>query len=513
MSNQRFPHSKFIASIQAKCIFWIAIVSFAQLSHGDFNNLQGQFANELEEASAQANQATFDELNNGLCNGLESDGNPNSASCNGAIAAIYRNTRELVHTANDIAGTGTTTFSLGSTVGLQDLGFALRWTAGEEFAAQGNAANSFVNGQLNGLASRLNALRAGAKGFQFANYGITDEVYAGLGQQAYGGAAGDGGSNHSRLGGFFNWSLGWGEKDPTAAEDAFEFDGSSYSFGLDYRINDNFTIGGLFGYNDQSIDFDASQSIVDGGLDATGYNITPFLLYQNENFYISSSVGYQVIEFDIDRAIKYPSLNPSPFTSSTDTVAVAEADAEVLTGFVEIGYSYVMRNWVLEPYLGANMREITIDEFVERDLKNDGFDLRVDKQDIDSQELNIGLKIQATFTPKFGVLSPYFDASYYQESKDDSRIVTAQYANLPSAAIADPLVNFAVRTDTADDDYISYTAGLSAVLRGSDSDACGNVYGGIQGFLSYKFIDDLEHYEQSIVSAGLRYEFKSGSCQ
>ena len=137
------------------CLFLIG----ANFSHADLAGLSSSFSNDIERAAGIANQQTFDELNapGGLCPLQDNAAGP-SGSCTGAVFEIYSNVRELVHTANDIQGTGISTFSLG--LGEQDLGFALRWTAGEEFAAQGSMSSNFVNGQLSGLASRLGALRA-----------------------------------------------------------------------------------------------------------------------------------------------------------------------------------------------------------------------------------------------------------------------------------------------------------------------------------------------------------------
>ena len=76
-----------------------------------------------------------------------------------------------MHTANELLLSGPTQFSLGGT--REGLGFALRWTASEEFSSEESLADSFVSGQLSGLSSRITALRNGARGFNFA--GLTNE--------------------------------------------------------------------------------------------------------------------------------------------------------------------------------------------------------------------------------------------------------------------------------------------------------------------------------------------------
>jgi len=465
------------------------------------------FSNALEDAAAIANQRTFDELNTGLCAGFEARGT-GAGSCSGAVFSIYSNVRELVHTANEIAGTGSTQWSLGT--GLTGLGFALRWTAGEEFAAQGSMAGNFVNGQLSSLASRLEALRAGAQGFHFAQYDRHSPYLAEGAQRPRGGAAG--GEQYTPWGGFINYSYGSGEREPTVFEDAFDFDGTNLNFGVDYRVDDQWIVGVVVGYSDQSVDFDSAQSIVDGGLEGSGLSVMPFVSFQKDQWYASGSLGIQSMDFDVERFIKYPSFNPSPFSSSTDTQTQADTSASVLTYFLEGGYSFQWQAFGFSPYLSYNARMVDIDGFVEQDLNNDGFDLAVDEQSVDSGELSVGLRFQYTWTPRFGVIIPYLNLAYINEHKDDFRIVTARYANLPDEALTSPLVNFSIQTDKPDDQYTTWEAGVSSVIRGVGTDKCGNVYGGLQAFLSYKEIKGLDFYDHSIIQAGLRYEVKPFSC-
>src|SRR5262245_45344592 len=75
--------------------------------------------NALETAAAQANQATFDALS-GPCAAGPGPGCPDE------VFGVFAETRELVHTANELLGTGDTTFSL--SLDIDGLGFALRWT-------------------------------------------------------------------------------------------------------------------------------------------------------------------------------------------------------------------------------------------------------------------------------------------------------------------------------------------------------------------------------------------------
>ena len=96
-----------------------------------------QYANGVEQAAAVANQQVFNALD-ASCNpgGIfdtvpEPGAPPVGTGCeNEGRFIVYLNARELVHTANEIRGSGATIASLGQN--LEGLGLALRWTAAEE---------------------------------------------------------------------------------------------------------------------------------------------------------------------------------------------------------------------------------------------------------------------------------------------------------------------------------------------------------------------------------------------
>ena len=123
---------------------------------GGLNDLAGNFATQLEELSATSNQATYDQL---LASGCSDTQFNATSSCGGRVFISWQSVRELVHTANELSNSGPTFFSLG--LDLENLGFSLRWTAGEEFSTQGDMSSNFVGGQLSGLTSRVSAIRHG----------------------------------------------------------------------------------------------------------------------------------------------------------------------------------------------------------------------------------------------------------------------------------------------------------------------------------------------------------------
>lgn len=455
--------------------------------------------NSLELRAAQAALSTYASLlSSGCIDTALVD--PGVGPCSGQVFTLFSNVRELIHSANDLTSDGPTGFSL--RLSLEDFGFALRWTAAEEYAAQGSLSSDFSRGQLSGLSSRLGALRMGARGFSVnaSQFGPDAQLYAQNGESASGGSAGvdDG---YSRWGGFVNYVFGAGRKDPTSLEDAFDFDGTAVNFGIDYRINNTWIAGFICGITEQEIDFNSNLSIVDGGILSDGFSFIPFVAYNNGGFFFSGSLSFQQLSFDTTRDISYPSLNIN--VSSVNTTTVSSTDASVFSYFGEIGYTWRWNQFSVEAFANADMSTIDIDGFVENDLNNDAFDLVVSNQSLDQSELTVGAKFQTVLTPSFGVFIPYFNLELINQTETDASLVNSRFASAISTQNT-----FNVPTDELDSSYSVYTLGVSAVLRGGERRSDGGpVTGGIQGFVQYKLIQGLENYAIDGVAFGFRYEF------
>lgn len=476
--------------------------------HADLLTFQGQYQSELEERAATSNQAAYNQLK---AQGCQDTDRAATADCSGTVFIVWNNVRELVHTANELSNNGPTQFSLDSD--LEGLGFALRWTAGEEFSSEESLADSFVSGQLSSLASRVTALRSGARGFNIAglatdrNGNLVHNSKTSLQQPGFSGLnSGDDTTDAwSRLGGFINGSYTYGDQASSEREDAFDFDGAEISAGVDYRLDDHWVVGFIFGYQQQEIDFDSQQSIVDGGVKMDGLSIMPFVLYQSDDWYYSLSAGYQQGEFETERSIRYPSINPN--VKNADTVAISDNDSDTFSANLAAGYTFrITENFIIEPSITLNYQDVSIDQYREEDINNDGFGFIVDKQKIKSMESVAGLKMQYFFSSDYGVFMPYIDLQFYSQHENDERFIDAIYVNA-SEQITDD-ARFSLPTNSADRDYQIVGIGVAAVLRGARQTTFGSAAGGgIQVFVNYRELQGVDNYNQRIISGGLRYEF------
>ncbi|HEU5136369.1 MAG TPA: autotransporter outer membrane beta-barrel domain-containing protein [Steroidobacteraceae bacterium] len=452
-----------------------------------------QFSNPIEQAAALANQATYDQLTGGEVPLCDAELSGPAGGCTGAVFEMFSNVRELVETANELTNSGSTRYSL--RLDQENLGFALRWTAAEEMAAQGSSATQFTNSQLNSLASRISALRVSALGRTARNDDLPGSLWA------LGGGAGADDSIAKRWGGFLNGAFGYGRKDDTTdpfnttgssgAEDAFDFDGSEITLGADYRLSESTVLGTLLGFSQRRVDFDSAVSIVDGTIDTDGSSLMFFAMWENDRFYVSGSLGGQWLEYDFRRRITYPSLNP--LVAPVDVTTTSSTDSNTLMGTLSGGANFNVGGFAFAPYAKAEYQKVSVDEFAERG--GSGFEFGYGEQDIKSFQLAAGATVQYVFTPRFGVIVPYARAEIRKEFENDPRNISATYASMPTSNVT-TAQDFNLATDEHDDQFFVVAGGFSVVLKG-----------GLQGFLQYQQVLDLDTFSDRVIAGGIRLEF------
>jgi uncharacterized protein with beta-barrel porin domain len=457
---------------------------------------------DLERAAAAGNQSAFDALNP-ICNGGP------GPTCNVAQFGVFESTRELVQTANDLEGTGAATrFSL--RLDQQGLGDALRWTAAEEVTAQGTIATEFTNGQMANVNNRMTALRFGAAGFSITGLGgIPASNIAGVTNGDKLGAASSS-ETLSKWGGFGNGTFGFGDRNPTTFEDAFDFDNTEGTLGFDYRFSERVVAGVIVGYSETEVDFNAAKSIVDGGIKSDGYSFGVFGLYSRDALYLSGSFTYQTLDFRIDRFIKYPSFNPD--VASTDTRTLGKTDSDSYSASFNAGYMFRLgpgasKRYVVEPYIRAEYVDVSISSFQEIETDGDGiqeyFNLDVNSQSIQSFELSFGARLSAAFSTRWGVLFPYARGEWHVELEDGNTNTTSTY----DIGLAG-LTPFLLADDDIDSGYGTAVVGIQTILKGGRQRELGGAIGDrLSLFVEYRTVFGLTNISNDLISGGLRYTF------
>lgn len=458
--------------------------------------------NRLERLGAIANQDTYNRLTQ-VVGGVQPPCTATqlapTASCPAALFRVLENVRELVQTANELLGGGAgrpTQFSLG--LDAEGLGFALRWTTAEELTAVNSASGEFAQTQIASVLSRITALRFGASGFSVAGVPMpldANRLTAATDGASSGTAGIDSENIASSWGGFLNGSFGWGDRKPTDLEDAFAFDGKELTLGLDYRFSRRFVLGVVGGYTRQRIDFDSSQSVVDGGIESDGYSASIFALNEWDGPYVSAAVSWQSLSIDSTRVINYPSFNIN--TDPVYATSYGSTKSNTLSATLSLGWPVALRAFSFEPYLRGDYSSNAIDAFKERSVDNlnglqpAGFDFAFGKQTIKSFDTVLGLRAQYALTPSFGVVVPYITGEFHHNLDDKVDVTQATY----NGASANPAV-FEIPEDKPDVNFITLAAGASVVLPH-----------GIQGFLQYRTVQGLKSVSNQSISVGIRAEF------
>jgi uncharacterized protein YhjY with autotransporter beta-barrel domain len=484
-----------------------SVAAFSQTPSDALSSLAraGQL-NPFESVSAITNETVYNTLLS-RCTG--------NSTCTGRVFDVFSLTRELVETAEEIRSG--TDLQHGLNLDVEGLGFALRWTAAEELLAQGSTLKQFANSQSSVLGGRIAAIRTISR----ANLLVDDlrELVRTGYASAEGGPPAAAGYSGPRWSAFFDAAGGHGDKRDTTFgdgfEDAFDFEGYEYSLGADYRISNNLVAGGILGYTDRYIDFDSSQSIVDGNISSKGVSLLGFVQWDQQWFYAAGSLGYQQLDFDTLRRISYPSFDPN--ITSTNTATAGSTDSSAILASLNLGVPFQWKAFGADLYLKADYQNTTIHSFEEKEAvvanqSGEGFEFDIAGQKIRSLNSAAGLKLQMVWTPSFGVFVPFVRGEYHRELEDSPRTIRTVYAGLPDDVAAQIQANvagaFALQSDPADSSYYTVSGGFSAVIRGSNRiSSAGRAGGGLQGYLQYTKVLKLRSYSDSVIAGGLRYEF------
>jgi outer membrane lipase/esterase len=451
----------------------------------------------LERAAAIANDNAYAKLLP-LCAGAAQPGTSVSAptaGCTGATLTLYDRLRELEDNANELlANRGETQFSLH--LSPQGISEALRWTAPEEYAAQGSMASRFVNSQASVLTNRFSALRFASQGIAVAQggsggwngNGFAYEYNGGGNGEGLGGAAGADSSGLSlgRWSFFANGGFGSGDKSPTTFEDAFFFDSTEVSAGADVRLTNRLVVGVLVGHTEKRVDFNSEESVVDGGIRGNGQSAIAYLQYETDNAFVNLAIGDQHLSLATRRRITYPSNNPD--IPAVDVTSYSDTGSNALIATLGGGYSFRYRGFTAEPYVGLQNVRTQITAFTEH--SGDGFDIDTPSQTIQSLELSGGIRTQYAFLNAFGVFVPYVYGEARHQFRDSSRDIASGYASDGGGT------DFNLSTDEPAKNYYVVGAGGSVVLKH-----------GLQGFMQYVRVLDYTNYTDHTVSGGLRWEF------
>ncbi|MET0068538.1 MAG: choice-of-anchor D domain-containing protein [Candidatus Thiodiazotropha sp.] len=367
-----------------------------------------------------------------------------------------------------------------------------------ESATKANATSrQGVEAQIGNLGTRIAALRAGARGLSFRGLDlrIDDQTLPiELIAKAYedatrrgGGASADNQLLASRLGVFVTGDITTGERDETDLESGLEFDTVGITIGADYRITNQFILGGAVGFVDTETELENDA----GDLDTQGVSLSLFgTYYSPQNYFVDFSATYGSNSFDQKRGIVYTLDGLADVSQQLE----ADYDGDTISLFVGSGYDFNHGPWSFGPRADLEYIRSDVDGFTEEvsdpTAAGGGWATRVSSTDQRWLTLNLGGRVSYTQSTDWGVLIPYARLDWLHEFEDDSQIITAHFVEDPAG------MGIEIQTDDPDRDYLRLRFGTSAQFQN-----------GVVGFIDYGTILAHSEWSSHTISAGLRMEF------
>jgi len=307
------------------------------------------------------------------------------------------------------------------------------------------------------VGSRLLDLRGGARGLvmgmngQEAQQAADGHASAGAPAGARGGAAGPDDALSGRWGGFVNLGYAWGDVDETPLQNAYKYGSFSVLAGADYRVSDNFVLGGAISYSDTHSDYEQSL----GNVKARTTGVAGYGTYYVDTWYVDGFIAYGSVDYDSTRNILIPSNNPT--AKAINTSATASPNGEQWSASIGVGRSFEMAPITVTPTARLGYIHVKNKAFTENE-PNNGLGLSVDSRTIESLQSALGGKLSTVVNSSVGVFVPYVTANWMHEFKNNTPSIVSKY-------VADPLNTiFAIPTATPTRDYAVLAIGSSATL-------------------------------------------------
>lgn len=250
---------------------------------------------------------------------------------------------------------------------------------------------------------------------------------------------------NSPVGVFIGGLIDSGDKENTRKEAGFDFSTYGLTIGADYRLSPDQVIGAALGFADTSSDFvDSSGTNDSDALTASLYGS----YHVPEVFFVDWILSAGEADFQTNRVIRYTGFE-------------TQTDGDTQGNFLGLGITaglekHIGGGWILSPYGRLELLKLDIDQYVERG--GDGLALIVDEQNIDSLKLAVAAELSKAIKTRTGSIVPSFYIEWENQLADSEREILASLAE-------NPVVPFAIETDSPDSSYFVFGASVTAILR------------------------------------------------
>ena len=190
----------------------------------------------------------------------------------------------------------------------------------------------------------------------------------------------------------------------------FETDG--LSTGIDYRINDEFVIGGGFGYgtDENAIGNDGSR------LEGDARTVAIYASYHPGRWFMDTLLGYQSLDYDLRR-----------YVTANGGLVNGQRDGSQKFASVSVGADIIRENMLLTPYARLDVAQARLDAYTE--TGDPIYALAFEDMDVDTTTGNLGMRVDWQLEQTWGRFTPQVRLEYQHDFSGRSDAVI-RYADL-----------------------------------------------------------------------------------
>ena len=291
---------------------------------------------------------------------------------------------------------------------------------------------------------------------------------------------------NSRWGVFLSGELSKAERDESSNSSAFKMDTTVITGGLDYRVSNNFVLGGAVSFTDGETRLADDK----GNVDVSGTSFSVYGSLYGDRFYLDFSATYGDSEFDQSRRVGYVLGNGTQVRQRM----LAEYDGETTSAYVGVGWDAVQTEWLVTFRASLDYLDSELDPFTEQASNASGsgagWAVAIDGQSQDWLTGRLTGSVSRVFSASWGVIIPYVEVDIAHEFANDAALITGNFVgDLDGAKLV-------VTVDEPDKSYYRGRIGTSVQLPG-----------GFSGFVDYGRLFAYDRWSEYTISGGLRYEF------
>ena len=234
----------------------------------------------------------------------------------------------------------------------------------------------------------------------------------GLANSATGTGAAGGTGNGGPVGTWIGGMIRSGSQDGRNGGADIDFETDGLSTGIDYRVNDEFVIGGGFGYGKDE------NAIGDDGtrLDGDARTVALYASYHPGRWFMDTLLGYQSLDYDLRR-----------YVTANGGLVNGQRDGSQKFASVSVGADIVRENMLFTPYARLDVAQARLDAYTE--TGDPIYALSFEDMDVDTTTGNVGMRLDWQHEQSWGRFTPQVRLEYQHDFSGRSDAVI-RYADL-----------------------------------------------------------------------------------